>query len=134
MMYLRKPTEAAIKTPVKKRKKLYMSELYLYGELKGCYNLPCIIIICRYKMGRGERTMRISYNKLFKLLVDKNMKKKELREKAGISASTIVKMGRNEPVSVELIGKICLALDCNAGDVVEFFPDEPASEDASQAE
>ena len=69
--------------------------------------------------------MRISYNKLFKLLIDKNMKKKELREKAGISASTIVKMGRNEPVSVELIGKICLALDCSAGDVVEFFPDDP---------
>ena len=78
--------------------------------------------------------MRISYNKLFKLLIDKNMKKKELREKAGISASTVVKMGRNEPVSVDLFGKICLALDCNAGDIVEFFPDEPSSEDASQTE
>ena len=78
--------------------------------------------------------MRISYNKLFKLLIDKNMKKKELREKAGISASTIVKMGRNEPISVELIGKICLALDCDAGDVVEFFPGEPVSGDASQVE
>lgn len=78
--------------------------------------------------------MRISYNKLFKLLIDKNMKKKELREKARISASTVVKMGRNEPVSVELIGKICLALDCNAGDVVDFFSDDPVSEDASQTE
>lgn len=78
--------------------------------------------------------MRISYNKLFKLLIDKNMKKKELREKAGISASTIVKMGRNEPVSVELIGKICLALDCSAGDVVEFFPDDPFYDNASQTE
>lgn len=68
--------------------------------------------------------MRISYNKLFKLLIDKNMKKKELREKAGISASTIVKMGHNEPVSVEVLGKICLALGCSAGEVVEFFPDE----------
>jgi putative transcriptional regulator len=73
-------------------------------------------------------TMRISYNKLFKLLIDKGMKKKELREKAGISASTVVKMGHNEPVSIELIGRICLALDCNAGDVVEFFPDEPEIE------
>ncbi len=62
------------------------------------------------------------------------MKKKELRERAGISASTVVKMGRNEPVSVELIGKICLALDCNAGDVVEFFPDEPACKSVSQSE
>lgn len=78
--------------------------------------------------------MRISYNKLFKLLIDKNMKKKDLSEKAGVSASTIVKMGRNEPVSVELIGKICLALDCSAGDVVEFFPDELLGKDILQAE
>ena len=57
-------------------------------------------------------------------LIDKNMKKKELCEKAGISSSTIVKMGRQEPVSVELIGKICLALGCTANDVLEFLPDE----------
>ena len=55
---------------------------------------------------------------------NRSRKKKELREKAGISASTVVKMGHNEPVSIELIGRICLALDCNAGDVVEFFSDE----------
>ena len=79
-------------------------------------------------------TMRISYNKLFKLLIDKGMKKKELREKAGISASTVVKMGHNEPVSIELIGRICLALDCNAGDVVEFFPDEPAQGDQTKVQ
>ncbi len=66
--------------------------------------------------------MKICYNKLFKLLIDKNMKKKDLCEKAGISSSTIVKMGRQEPVSVELIGKICLSLDCTANDVLEFLP------------
>ena len=71
-----------------------------------------------------DRLMKISYNKLFKRLIDKNMKKKELCEKAGISSSTIVKMGRQEPVSVELIGKICLALGCTANDVLEFLPDE----------
>jgi putative transcriptional regulator len=81
-----------------------------------------------------EGLMRISYNRLFKLLIDKNMKKKELCEKAGISSSTIVKMGHHEPVSIELIGKICLALNCTANDIVEFFPDEPVSEDASQTE
>lgn len=69
--------------------------------------------------------MRISYNKLFKLLIDRKMKKKELCEKAGISTSTIVKMGHNEPVSVELIGKICLALDCTANDILEFFQETP---------
>ena len=68
--------------------------------------------------------MKISYNKLFKRLIDKNMKKKELCEKAGISSSTIVKMGRQEPVSVELIGKICLALGCTANDVLEFLPED----------
>lgn len=72
--------------------------------------------------------MKISYNKLFKLLIDRKMKKKELCEKAGISASTIVKMGHNEPVSVELIGKICLALDCTANDIVEFFKEPPDNE------
>lgn len=69
--------------------------------------------------------MRISYNKLFKLLIDRKMKKKELCEKAGISTSTIVKMGHNAPVSVELIGKICLALDCTANDILEFFQETP---------
>ena len=68
--------------------------------------------------------MRISYNRLFKLLIDKNMKKKDLCERAGISSSTIVKMGRQEPVSVELIGKICIALECTADDILEFFSDE----------
>ena len=68
-----------------------------------------------------DRLMKISYNKLFKRLIDKNMKKKELCEKAGISSSTIVKMGRQEPVSVELI---CRALGCTANDVLEFLPDE----------
>lgn len=68
--------------------------------------------------------MRISYNKLFKLLIDRNMKKKELCEQAGISSSTIVKMGHHEPVSIELIGKICIALNCTANDIVEFFSDE----------
>lgn len=81
--------------------------------------------------------MMISYNKLFKLLIDRKMKKKELCEKAGISASTIVKMGHNEPVSVELIGKICLALDCTANDIMEFFkeiPDNEINEKAIAAE
>lgn len=72
--------------------------------------------------------MKISYNKLFKLLIDRKMKKKELCEKAGISASTIVKMGHNEPVSVELIGKICLALDCTANDIMEFYKETPDNE------
>lgn len=67
--------------------------------------------------------MAVSYNKLFKLLIDKRMKKKELCELAGISASTIGKMRRNEPVSIEMVEKVCLTLGCTANDVLEFIPD-----------
>lgn len=72
--------------------------------------------------------MKISYNRLFKLLIDKNMKKKDLCEEADISSNTIVKMGRQELVSVKLICKICLALSCTADDVLEFFTDEEKPE------
>lgn len=71
--------------------------------------------------------MNISYNRPFKLLVAKNMKK-DLCGRAGISSSPIVKMGCQEPVSIELFGKICLALGCMADDVLESFPDEEKSE------
>lgn len=56
--------------------------------------------------------MAVSYNKLFKLLIDKKMKKKELCELAGVSISTIGKMGRGAPVSIEMVEKVCLALGC----------------------
>ena len=69
--------------------------------------------------------MAVSYNKLFKLLIDKKMKKKELCELAGVSASTIGKMGRGEPVSIEMVEKICLALGCTADDVLDFIPESP---------
>ena len=67
--------------------------------------------------------MAVSYNKLFKLLIDKKMKKKELCELSGVSASTIGKMGRGESVSIEMIDKVGLALGCTADDVLDFIPD-----------
>ena len=68
--------------------------------------------------------MRASYKKLFKLLVDKGMKKKELCEKAGICTATITKMKRDGAVvSVEVLGKICAALDCTFNDIIELIPD-----------
>ena len=60
--------------------------------------------------------MAVSYNKLFKLLIDKKMKKKELCE-LGVSASTIGKMGLGGPVSIEMVEKVYLALGCTADDV-----------------
>ena len=67
--------------------------------------------------------MAVSYNKLWKLLIDKNMKKKELGEAAGISNSLIAKLGKNENVTVEVLVKICDALNCNIDDIIELVPE-----------
>ena len=69
--------------------------------------------------------MAISYKKLWKLLIDKDMKKKDLQLIAGISAASITKLGKNENVSTEIIQKICTALHCNVGDIMEMVEDRP---------
>ena len=63
--------------------------------------------------------MAISYKKLWKLLIDKDIKKKELSTKAGISPATITKMGKNGHVTTEVLLKICTALNCNIEDIME---------------
>jgi len=67
--------------------------------------------------------MDVSYNKLWKLLIDKKMKKKELGEAAGISNSLIAKLGKNENVTVDVLVRICSALDCGLDDIVELTKD-----------
>ena len=62
----------------------------------------------------------MSHNGLWKLLIDKNMKKMDLVQKVGISTSTLAKMGKGEPVSLEVLGKICDKLDCDFGDIINF--------------
>ncbi|MCR4618261.1 MAG: helix-turn-helix transcriptional regulator [Lachnospiraceae bacterium] len=64
--------------------------------------------------------MQVSYNKLWKLLIDKNINKTQLHEKAKVSTNAIAKLGRNESVSLETLSKICAALNCEIGDIVEF--------------
>lgn len=64
--------------------------------------------------------MGISYNKLWKLLIDKNMNKTDLKESAGISFNVLARMGKNEPISFESIEKICVTLNCNIGDIIEI--------------
>ena len=64
--------------------------------------------------------MAISYNRLWKLLIDRQMKKKDLVEAAGVSWSTIVKMGRNEHVSTDILVKICAALECELHEITEI--------------
>ena len=68
--------------------------------------------------------MVISYNKLWKLLIDKNMKKKDLRAASGISTTTLAKLGKDENVSTEILSKICAALNCDVGDIMEMVPDD----------
>ena len=67
--------------------------------------------------------MVVSYKKLWKLLIDKDLKKKDLQEKARISWASVTKMSKGEPVSLEILMKVCEALNCGVEDVVEFVPD-----------
>ena len=68
--------------------------------------------------------MKISYKKLWKLLIDRDMRKKDLAKLADISNYTITKISKGENVTVETLGKICSALNCNVDDIMEFIPDE----------
>ena len=67
--------------------------------------------------------MGVSYNKLFKLLIDKQMKKTELIKLADISSSTLAKLSKNETVSMEVILRLCQVLKCDIGDIVEISED-----------
>lgn len=67
--------------------------------------------------------MKFSYNKLWKLLIDKKMLKKDLISQTGLNSSTIAKLSKDKQVSMEVLGKICKALDCNVGDIVDFIND-----------
>ncbi len=65
--------------------------------------------------------MKFSYAKLWKLLIDKKMVKKDLMALTGITSSTIAKMGKEQSVTLEVLGRICKALDCNIGDIVDVY-------------
>ena len=67
--------------------------------------------------------MRISYKKLWKLLIDKEMMKKDLAEKANISSASIAKLGRNENVNTDILLRICEALECDVSDIMEVVED-----------
>jgi len=68
--------------------------------------------------------MQISYNRLWKLLIDKEMKKSALREKTGMSSSTMAKLSKNQEVTMAVLMRICETLDCNIEDIVEFKKDK----------
>ena len=70
--------------------------------------------------------MAMNYNKLWKLLIDRNMIKKDLREQANLTTNVIAKMGKNENVSTEVLCKICKALDCQLDDIMELVEEVSA--------
>ena len=67
--------------------------------------------------------MAVSYKKLWHILLDKDMKKKDLQEAAGLTAYVMHKLSRDEDVTTETLGKICNALDCTTDDIMEFTQD-----------
>jgi DNA-binding Xre family transcriptional regulator len=72
---------------------------------------------------RGDFAMTVSYKKLWKLLIDKDMKKKDLQAAAGVSWASVTKMSKGETVSMEILMKICHTLQCDIGDVMEIIQD-----------
>ena len=69
--------------------------------------------------------MAVSYKKLFKILIDRDMKKREYRDFVGISYSTMSKLEKGENTTVEVLEKICLKLGCGINDIMEILPDDP---------
>lgn len=75
--------------------------------------------------GTKERTqMKFSYNKLWKLLIDKGWTKTKLRQEAGISSSSLAKLGKGENVTTDILLKICIVLDCQIENIVEIVADD----------
>lgn len=77
--------------------------------------------------------MAVSYKKLFKMLIDRDMKKKDFKELTGISSNTVTKLANNENVTMEIIEKICVRMGCTVDEIVEIIPDEQVEESSEKA-
>ena len=73
----------------------------------------------------GGYTMAVSYNRLWKLLIDKKMSKADLRKQAGLAPNTMTKLRRDEPVAMVVLEKICATLGTDFGDIVEYVKETP---------
>lgn len=67
--------------------------------------------------------MALSYNKLWKLLIDKKIKKMQLKAMASLGTTTLAKLGKDQPVSMDVMMRICKVLECNIGDIMDVLPD-----------
>ena len=86
------------------------------------------IMISTRIVRRKRIIMSRSYNKLWHILIDRNMSRSDLRRQAGITTNALAKLGKNESVPLETLEKICVVLDCGLDDIVEHFPDEEQDE------
>ena len=68
--------------------------------------------------------MALNYNKLWKMMIDKNINKTELTHMAGITTNAMAKLGRNEDVKITVLEKLCTSLDCSLDDIVDIVPDK----------
>ena len=82
--------------------------------------ISCCLFIYRTE---GEICMALSYNRMWKLLVDKKMSKADLRKAADIAPNTMTKLRRDEAVNLAILGRICQVLDCDFGDIIEYIKD-----------
>jgi len=73
-------------------------------------------------LDREVVTVKVSYKKLWKILIDKDMKKKDLQTAAGISWASVTKLSKSKTVSMEVLMKVCKALECNIGDIMDLIP------------
>jgi DNA-binding Xre family transcriptional regulator len=80
-------------------------------------------VIIYYDIGVEEFAMSISYKPLFRLLLEKDMKKTDLKDKCGLSLNVIAKLSKNEQISMESLQKLCQFFNCQFSDIVEYIPD-----------
>jgi len=92
-----------------------------------CYNNGVVFADTRSVAYGGDK-MAFSYNKLWKLLIDRKMMKKDLMAKTDLTSTTMAKMGKDLPVSMEVLARICKALEVNIGDIVDYVKDDTPSD------
>lgn len=93
-----------------------------FGEIILLSRASCAIMSMDSTMN-GVFNMPVSYDRLWKMLIDRKMNRTDLKDAAGISFNVVAKMGRNEFVSMESLYKICATLNCNVGDIMDFLPE-----------
>lgn len=76
--------------------------------------------------------MRFSYNKLWKLLIDKNMNKQTLKKISNVSSASMAKLGKGQNVTTDVLLRICTALDCEVGDIMEIVSDDTITKESEE--